>query len=113
MHVFHMVLAGRRDFAKDGHVARQPIDVAHAEVDFAFLRGRQEMQHGVGGAAHGDVQAHGIFERGFVCNVTGQNASVIVLVVTLRQLDDQASRFAEQLFTLGMRRDQRAVAGQR
>ena len=31
--------------------------------DPAFVRGGQQVQHGVGGAAHGDVERHRVLER--------------------------------------------------
>ena len=34
----------------------------HGEVDLGFLRDRQQVQDGVGRAAHGDVQRHGVLE---------------------------------------------------
>ncbi len=66
VHVFHVVLLrARRDLAQLRHFARQAVDVAHGEVDLAFLRGGQQVQNGVGGTAHGDVQGHGVLERRF------------------------------------------------
>ena len=52
-----------RDLAQHGHAARQPVDVGHGEVDLGLVRGGQQMQHGVGRAAHGDVERHGVLER--------------------------------------------------
>ena len=48
---------------RHGHAARQAVDIGHGEGDAAFLRRRQQMQHGVGRAAHGDVERHGVLER--------------------------------------------------
>ena len=53
---------GRRDLAQHRHAARQPVDVVHGEVDLALMRGGQDVQHGVGRAAHGDVERHGVLE---------------------------------------------------
>ncbi len=64
VHVFHVVVGGgRRHFAQVRHLPRQPVDVRHVEIDFPFLRSRQQVQHGIGRTAHGDVKAHGVFER--------------------------------------------------
>ena len=49
VHVFHMVLLDvRRDFAQLRHFARQAVDITQVEIDFAFLRGGQQVQDGVG-----------------------------------------------------------------
>ena len=42
--------------------ARQAVDVVHGEVDAALVGGGQDVQHGVGRAAHGDVERHGVLE---------------------------------------------------
>ena len=64
MHVLHVhVGLRRRDLAQVRHAARQPVDVGHRERHAAFLRGGEQMQHGVGRAAHGDVERHRVLER--------------------------------------------------
>ncbi len=70
------------------------------------------MQDGVGGAAHGDIEGHGVFESGLAGDGTGQHAVVILLVIALRQLDDHATGAQEQLLALGMGGEQGAVARQ-
>ena len=67
------------------------------------------MQDGIGGTAHGDIQCHGVFKRRFAGDITRQRRSVVLLVVTLSQLDDTRTRIEEQLFTIGVSRQQRAV----
>ena len=58
MHVFHVHVGDRgRDLAEHRHLARQPVDILHGEGDLALMRGGEQMQHGVGRAAHGDVEA--------------------------------------------------------
>ena len=108
--IFHVVLLGtRRDFTQLRHFAGELVDVAHGEVDFSFLRGGQQVQNGVGGTAHGDIQRHGVFERRFAGDVTRQRAGVVLLVVAFGQLNDALARVKEQLFTVGVGRQQRAV----
>ncbi len=53
---------GRRHLGQAGHAARHAVDVRHGEIDPGLLRGGQQVQHGVGRAAHGDVEADGVFE---------------------------------------------------
>ena len=61
--VFHVhVGLGRRHLAQHGHAPRQPVDVVHGEIDLAFMRGGQNVQHGVGRAAHRDIERHGVLE---------------------------------------------------
>ena len=63
MHVFHVVLLRRRrHLGKAGHAARQAVDVVHGEIDAGLARGGEQVQHGVGRAAHGDVERHGVLE---------------------------------------------------
>ena len=106
-----MVLLGaRRDFTQLRDFAGELVDVAHGEVDFGFLRGGQQVQYGVGGTAHGDIQRHGVFERGFTGNVARQRAGVVLLVVAFGQLNDALTGVEEQLLTVGVGRQQRTVA---
>ena len=84
-----MVFLGTwRHFTQLWHFAGKLVDIAHGEVDFGFLRGGQQVQNGVGGTAHGDIQRHGVFERRFTGDVARQCAGVVLLVVTFRQLND-------------------------
>ena len=55
---------GRRDLAEQGTRRDSAVDVVHGEVDPALVGGGQDVQHGVGRAAHGDVERHGVLERG-------------------------------------------------
>ena len=49
MNIFHMVfLRARRNLTQLRHFTGQLVDVAHGEVDFRFLRRRQQMQNGIG-----------------------------------------------------------------
>ena len=64
MHVFHVHIGdGWRDLAQDRHMARQPVDIGHGEGHLALIGRGQQMQHGVGRAAHGDIQRHRVLER--------------------------------------------------
>ena len=64
VHVFHMVQGGvGRDLAQLRHLAGQPVDIRQGEIQLGFLGCGQQVQDGVGGAAHGDIQAHGVLER--------------------------------------------------
>ena len=68
----------RRDLAHHRRPARQPVDVGHGEVDLPLVRGGEQMQHGIGRAAHGDVERHGVLERLKVRDVARQHALVVL-----------------------------------
>ncbi len=108
-----MVLVGhRRDLAQAGHLARDAVDVGHGEVHARFVRSCQQVQHGVGGAAHRDVERHGVFERGLVGDGARQDRVIVLLVVAARQVHDQAAGAQEQLLAVRVRGQHGAVTGQ-
>ena len=106
-----MVLLGaRRDFTQLRDFAGELVDVAHGEVDFGFLRGGQQVQNSVGGAAHCDIQRHRVLKCGLAGDVARQRAGVVLLVVAFGQLNDALTGVEEQLLTVGVGRQQRTVA---
>jgi hypothetical protein len=97
VHVFNVVLVGIGCYlAQLRHDLGHAVDVGHGEVDFGFLRNGQDVQNGVGGAAHGNVQRNGVFKR-LEAPGTRQHAAVVLLVITLAQLHCQASGALEQV----------------
>ena len=108
MHVRH----GRSDFAQTRHAARQPVDIGHGEVDLALVRRGKQMQDGVGRAAHGDVERHGVFERLEGGDPARQHALVALFVIAPREIDDEMASLDEQAPPVGVRRHHGAVAGQ-
>ncbi len=111
VHVFHVVLLGRgRHLAELGHLARHAVDVGHGEIHPGLLRRRQQVQHGIGGTAHGDVQRHGVLERRLGGDVARQGCLVILLIPALGQGDDALARQLEQLLAIGVGRQHGAVA---
>ncbi|MNL16627.1 hypothetical protein D3C87_1376790 [compost metagenome] len=111
VHVFHVVLlGGGRHLAQLGHLAGHAVDVGHGEVHLGLLGRRQQVQHRIGGAAHGDVQGHGVLERRLGGDVARQGALVILLVVAIGQSDDALTGQLEQLLAIGVGRQHGAVA---
>ena len=114
VHVLDMHVGDRgRDLAQHRHAARKPVDVGHGEVDLALMRGGEQMQHGVGRAAHRDVERHRVLERLEVGDRARQRARIVLFVPAAREIDDQMAGLDEQLRAVGVGRDDRAVAGQR
>ncbi|CCK16893.1 two component transcriptional regulator, winged helix family [Cronobacter universalis NCTC 9529] len=111
VNIFHMVFLGAgRHFAQLRYFAGETVDIAHRKVDFRFLGRGQQMQDSVGGAAHRDVERHGVFKRRFARDIARQYAGVVLLVITFGERNDAFARIDEEIFTIGMGRQQRAVA---
>ena len=103
VHVFHVVfLGGRRNFAQARDFATELVDVGHFKVHTRFIGGRQQMQNGVGRAAHGNVERHGIFKRVFGGDVAWQHRNIVLLVIAFGQIDYATACFQEQFFAESM-----------
>src|SRR5690606_24696678 len=114
VHVFHVVLLDvRRHLAQLRYFARQPVDVAQVEGQLGLLGGGQQVQDGVGRAAHGDVQGHGVLEGLEAGDVARQDVLVAFVVVLPAQVDDQPAGAQEQLFAVAVGGQGRTVARQR
>ena len=113
VHVLDVVAGRRRDLADARHLARQAVDVGHLEIDARFLGHRQNVQHGVGRAAHGDVERHRVLERLEGRDAAREDRRIALDVVAPGHLDDALAGRLEQLPAQGVRRQQRAVARQR
>jgi hypothetical protein len=59
-----MSLLAAGDLAQHRNLAGQPVDVVHGEIDLALVGDGEQVQHRVGRPAHGDIQRHGVLERG-------------------------------------------------
>ena len=55
------------------------------------MGGGQQVQNGVRGAAHRDVDGHRVAERGAVGDATRQRGVIVVVVPPVRQLDHQCA----------------------
>ena len=70
------------------------------------------MEHGVGAAAHGDVESHGI-EESLTCGYRAwEHAFIAVLIVGQGILHNLTGSLTEQLYAVGMRGQDGAVARQ-
>ncbi|SRN29218.1 Uncharacterised protein [Shigella flexneri] len=68
------------------------------------------MKYRVGRAAHRDIQRHSIFKRRFASNIARQCTFVVLLVVTFGQFNNAFTGIEEQLLTVRVGCQQRAVA---
>ena len=99
MHVFHIVVVVVwRGFADARYNAAQAVDVCHFEIDTGFVGNGQQVQNGIGRAAHGDVHGHGVFKRFFSGNAARQYGFVVLLVIAFGDFDNHAACFEEQFF---------------
>ncbi len=113
VHVFDVVLVSRGCHLADvGHASRQRIDVGHREVEMRLLGGGQQVEHGVGRTAHRNVECHGVGEGRLRSNRSGQDRLVVLLVVAAGEIHDRAPGPQEELLTVGVGGNHRAVAGQ-
>ncbi len=112
VHVGDLPLAGWRRLADARHGVADALDVVEGEVHVGALRHGEDVQHGVGGTAHGHVHGHGVLEGLLGRDGTRKHALVIVVVVLLGDLDDLLGRTLEQVLAVGVRGQDGAVAGQ-
>jgi hypothetical protein len=105
-------LGGGGELGQMRRHAREPVDVLHGEGDLALEGGGQQMQYGVGRAAHGDVEPHGVLECLEVGDRTRQHRIIVLAIMLLGQLDDTAAGLEEELAAVGVRGEDGAVARQ-
>ena len=113
MHVFHVVVVVVwGGFADARYNAAQAVDVGHFEIDAGFVGNGQQVQNGIGRAAHGDVHGHGVFKRFFGGNAARQHGFVVLLVIAFGDFDNHAAGFEEQFFAACVGSQIRTVARQ-
>ena len=108
-----VLLAVGSQLAQEGSLAREFVHILHGEVHLCLLCHGQQVQHGVGACAHGDVQGHGIHESLTSGNATGQNALVAILIVCKGILHYLSGSILEELYAVGMGSQDGTVAGER
>ena len=113
MNIFDVGEAVRCDLGKARDIARNPVDVLEAKINLTLDRCRKDVQHGVGRAAHRDIETHGVFKRRFRSDRARQNALVVVVVVAATQFYDALSRLDKELAAEGVGRERCAIAGER
>ena len=114
MHVFHVVLLRRRcHLGQARHLARHAVDVGHREVHASLLRGSEKVQHGIGRSAHRDIEAIAFSKALKLAMLRGRTLASSFSYQRRHRVDSYLPCLAEQHLAVGMRRQQRAVAGQR
>ena len=100
------------DLAQAGHAARDGVDVVEREVDAGLVGDGEDVQDGVGGAAHGHVQAHGVLEGFLGGDGTRQDGVVLIVVVGAAHVDDARAGLGEELLAFDLGGQGGAVTGQ-
>ena len=95
--LYTVFLGVRAQLAEARHLAAQLVDVFHLEVCASFLSYCQQVEHGVGASAHGDVQGHGVEECVAGSNVAWQYALVAVLIICISVLNYLACSIFKEL----------------
>src|SRR5690606_3601499 len=80
--------------------------------DLRLLGGGQQVQDRVGGAAHRDVERHGVLEGRGGGDAAGQDRVVVLLVVAAGEVQDRPGRADVQVLAGGVGGEDRAVARQ-
>src|SRR5690554_2309301 len=110
--VLHVVVAVGGHFAQNRGFAGKLVDVVHTEVHLRFVGNGQEVQHGIGASAHGNVEGHGVHKGRLGGNVAGQYRNIAVLVIAVGQFYNLVGGVFEELSTVHVGGYNGAVARQ-
>ena len=112
--ILHGVFLGVRcEFAQAGHSARQGIDVLHRKVYASLLGNGEQMQHGIGGTAHSDINSHGI-QEGFACSNRARQHAFVAGLIVGKGIQHHLSRSStEEFHAVLVRGEQRSIARKR
>ena len=75
VHVFHVIIAGGRDFADIRRGTADFVEFFQIELNSGFVGYGEGVQHGIGTAAHGHIQNQRVMERFFGCDLFGQRSA--------------------------------------
>ena len=92
-----VLLSVRTQLAETRHLAAQLIDVLHLEVGASLLSHSQQVKHGIGTSAHGDIQSHGIEECITGSDIAWQYALVAILIISISILNHLTCCILEEL----------------
>src|SRR5690554_1914530 len=110
--VLHVVVAVGGHFAQNRRLAGKLVDVVHAKIDLRFVGNGQEVQHGIGASAHGNIEGHGVHKGRLGGNVAGQYRNITVLVIAVGQFYNLVGGVFEELSTVHVGGYNGAVARQ-
>ena len=110
VHVLHQVVPVGRHLAQAGHRPAAFLDVLERVVQLRLTCGSQQVQHGVGAAAHRDVHRHRVVERVAAGDRARQHPRVVLVVVAAAQLHHRGAGVLVQRAARGVGRQRRAVA---
>ena len=112
VYVGDLPFAGRRGLADARHGVGDAFDVVKREVHVGGLRHGEDVQHGVGGTAHGHIHGHGVLESLLGGDGTRQHGIVVIVVILLGDLHHLLGGALEQVLAVGMGGQNGAVARQ-
>ncbi len=113
VHVFNMVFRRiRGHFTKLRHFSTETVYVTEIEFNLGLAGDAKKVQDGIGAAAHGDIECHGVFERSLRADVTRQHALVVLFVIAFGQAYNSPPRFFKEPFAVSVGGEHGAVARQ-
>ena len=113
VHILDMVVGVGRHLAQHGCLAREGVDVGHGEVGAGLVGHCQQVEHGVGGATHGNVEGHGVEHCLAGGDAAWEHAEVAVAVVGVGVLHNLGGSLFEEFAAVDVCRHHSAVAGER
>ena len=112
--LLHAVFLGvRSEFTETRCLTTKLVDVAHCEVYSCLLSYCQQVEYGISGTAHSDVESHSVEECLAGSYRARQNTLVAVLVVGKGVLYNLTCCLFEELYTIGVGSKNCSVAGKR
>ena len=114
VHILHVVLLRiGRNLAQAGNLTGEAVNVFHVKIGAGLGRNGQKVQHRVGGAAHGNVQRHGVEERRAGGDGAGEDALIAVLIIFICVTYNELGGLAEEFRAIGVGGHHRPVSGKR
>src|SRR5690554_6762015 len=110
--VLHVVVAVGGHLAQNRRLAGKLVDVVHIKIDLGLVGNGQEVQHGIGASAHGNIEGHGVHKGRLGGDVAGQYRGVAVLIVPVGQFYNLVGGVFEELSAVDVGGYNGAVARQ-
>ena len=99
-----------RHLAQTRRLAGEHINVIHLEVGTCLVRHGKQVEHGIRGAAHGDVQRHGVQECLAGGDAAREDTFIALFIIFIGIRYNQSRGIRKQFFPVLVGGDNRAVA---